>query len=110
MNLRKIAQLEQSSRIEPVLHVRLSRDLTPPSPTHKLLLAFHFGTGEAPENHPAIVSPGLAPVSGGSIYECWWYDGDVSFRQTGPIRMAECNDYTVAIFTGFALIMLLLSI
>lgn len=84
---------------QPRLRVGICDDLKPPSATHQLLMAFHFGTGTAPVDHPVVVSPGLAPMSGDDQFECWWYDGDVSYRHDGRVRLADCADYSVAICT-----------
>lgn len=79
------------------LTVTLSDDIAPLSGNHKLLVAFHFGASPPWTRHAAIVSPGLEPIDGGDMYECWWYDGDVDVTTRGDMRIAQCEDYAVAI-------------
>ena len=80
------------------LHVSLASDLTPPTPAHNLLLAFHFGTTPAPDKHPAIVSPQLPPIDRDQIYETWWVEDDVNYYTKGSFRIAECADYAFVIY------------
>jgi chorismate lyase / 3-hydroxybenzoate synthase len=80
------------------LEISLSEDIEAPSPEHQLLVAFYFGETPAPHQHDAIVCPNLAPLDREFLYECWWYKGDVAFSQYESIRIAECDDYTIAIF------------
>jgi chorismate lyase/3-hydroxybenzoate synthase len=79
------------------LAVTLTREVTPVSPDHNLLVGFHFGTATNLNQHPAIVSPGLQPINGDDLYECWWHKGDVTFTTSGNVRIAQCDEYTVAI-------------
>ena len=80
------------------LDIRLSGNVDSPGDEYQLLVAFHFGNSPAPHDHPAIVSPGLLPLDRDHVYECWWYRGDVTFNDYGPVKVAECDDYSVAIF------------
>jgi len=80
------------------LQVSLSSDLTPPTPSHKLLLAFHFGTEPAPDAHPAVVSARLNPIDRDQIYEAWWVDDDVRYYTQGSVRIAECADYAFVVY------------
>ncbi len=76
------------------LDVTLSRDVTPPTPAHNLLVGFHLGTSDASE-HPAIVNAGLVPIGDEDLYECWWYKGDVELKTVGNVRIAQCADVAV---------------
>lgn len=80
------------------LHVSLASDLTPPTPAHNLLLAFHFGATPAPDEHPAIVSPQLQPIDRDQIYETWWVDDEVNYYTKGAMRIAECADYAFIVY------------
>jgi chorismate lyase / 3-hydroxybenzoate synthase len=80
------------------LHISFASDLTACTRRHALLVSFEFGTPPSPVEHPAIVNPGLSPIGETHRYENWWYEGDVTFREQGRIRIAECDDYAVAVF------------
>lgn len=80
------------------LDIKLGQDISPPTGEHNLLLGFHFGTEPAADDHPAIISLSLEPIDHDRQFESWWYDGDVSFTEFGPTKIAECQDYTVATF------------
>lgn len=86
--------MNKNSRLE----ISLSEDIEAPSPEHQLLVAFYFGESPAPHEHDAIVCPDLVPLDREFLYECWWYKGEVAFSQYESIRIAECDDYTIAIF------------
>ncbi len=79
------------------LAIALGRDVTPPSGRHKLLLGFHFGQPAANLDQPALASIGLEPIDSELRYECWWYDGAVHHERVGEVRLAQCDDYAVAI-------------
>ena len=98
MNLINIDRIKHNFRAEPALKINVSTNLAPPSDEHELLLAFHFGREPALIDHPAVVSPGLIPITDNPVYECWWYAGNVAYRDAGAIRVAECHDYSVAVF------------
>jgi len=78
------------------LRVTLSPDIEAPDTGLELLLAFHFG-GAPARQHPAIVNLDLAPIDREELFECWWTDDRVEFRTSGNVRIAECDDYAVAI-------------
>ena len=80
------------------LEISLSEGIEAPSPEHQLLVAFYFGKLPPPHVHEAIVCPDLAPLDRDYLYECWWYKGNVAFSRFESIRMAECDDYAIAIF------------
>ena len=80
------------------LNVQITDTLTPPSADHSLLLAFRFGSaGEAAE-HPAIVDAQLAPIDRDLLYEAWWVEGEVEYSTHGAVRIAQSEDYAVAIY------------
>jgi chorismate lyase/3-hydroxybenzoate synthase len=79
------------------LAITMSPEIRAPSPAHELLVAFHFGHDPAVEPCELIVNPGLDPVAGDDVFECWWYRGDVQHKRTGDIRIAECEDYALVI-------------
>jgi len=79
------------------LAITMSAGIRAPSPDHGLLVAFHFGSNQAVEPCEAIVNPGLNPIVGGDVYECWWYRGDVIHKGYGDIRIAECDDYAFVV-------------
>ena len=80
-----------------LLEVSLSDDVSPPGPDHELLLGFHFGASELAVEHPSLVSPGLEAIGRGDLYECWWYAGEVSLTSVGDVRVAQCEDFAVAV-------------
>lgn len=79
------------------LTVTLSDDIVPLSGNHNLLVAFQFGASPPSTQHAAIVNPGLESIDGGDMYECWWYDGEVNVTTCDDVRIAQCEDYAVAI-------------
>lgn len=79
------------------LAITMSPEIRAPSPAHGLLVAFQFGHDTAVEPCEVIVNPGLEPIVGGAVYECWWYRGNVIHKRTGDIRIAECDDYAFVI-------------
>ena len=82
----------------PRLDIRISEALDPPSEKHQLLLGFQFGAGLEVSDHPAVIGLDLRPLNHDRLTEAWWYDGEVTFTQSGSVRVAECEEYTVAIF------------
>ena len=82
----------------PRLDIRISETLDPPTERHHLLLGFQFGSGLQTPPHPAIVHLHLRPLNHDQLAEAWWYEGEVRFTQSGSVRVAECQEYTVAIF------------
>lgn len=80
------------------LDIRVSESCTPPTKNHHLLLGFRFGSGSGEQGHTAIINLGLKPINHDQLTEAWWYRGDVTYTQTGSIRLAECDEYTVAIY------------
>jgi chorismate lyase/3-hydroxybenzoate synthase len=79
------------------LAITMSPVIRAPSSAHELLVAFHFGHDPAVEPCELIVNPGLDPVAGDDVFECWWYRGDVLHKRAGDIRIAECEDYALVI-------------
>jgi len=79
------------------LQVVLTKDISPPSEDHNLLVAFRFGVKPDDEAHPAIADTRLHPLGHDTLYECWWITEPVSYRNDGEIRIAECEDYAVVI-------------
>lgn len=95
---RKIAPGEKT----PCLEISLTERCVQPTENHHLLVGFQFGaTGEEP-THPAIVNLQLRPLNHDQLTEAWWYHGDVIYTQSGSVRLAECQEYTVAIFQNQA--------
>ena len=80
------------------LRISLATDLTPPSPAHNLLMAFHFGQEPASAVHPAVVSPRLNAIDQDELYETWWIDDQVEYFTRGSLRIAECADYAVVVY------------
>jgi len=78
------------------LRVTLSNGIDAPAAGLELLLAFHFG-GDPTREHPAVVNLDLEPIGCDDLYECWWTDDKVEFRSIGAVRIAECDDYAVAV-------------
>ncbi len=78
------------------LHVTLGREISRQRPNCSLLLGFHFGAAQKVDQQPAIISPRLMPIDGGDVYECWWYEGEVTLRTHGSVAIAECEDFAVA--------------
>ena len=79
------------------LAITMGPEVRAPSPAHGLLVAFHFGHEALVEPCEVIVNPGLDPIIGDDVFECWWYRGDVLHKRTGDIRIAECEDYALVI-------------
>ena len=84
-------QTEKGRRLD----IKLGKGISPPTGDHNLLLGFHFRSEPAADDHPAIISLSLEPIDHDRQFETWWYDGDVSFTESGLTRIAECQDYTV---------------
>lgn len=78
------------------LKIEFSENVEAPTTEHQLLIAFYFGASPAPHDSATIVCPGLAPIDRDHVYECWWYKGEVTLSEAGSVRIAECDDYTVA--------------
>lgn len=79
------------------LCLTLADRLVAPSPEHRLLVGFHFGQGSDDPGLPGVVDTGLVPLQGGSLYEGWWYRGEVEHSVQANVRIASCADYAVAI-------------
>lgn len=79
------------------LAMTLSDNIAPASDRHNLLVGFQFGTSPLPDEYTAIVNVGLKPINRSDLYECWWYEGDVGVTTSGDVRIAQCEDYAVAI-------------
>ena len=79
------------------LVISLDEDFKPSSDEYNLLMGFHFGAGPTRHDHPAIVSLRLQPIGREQLFESWWYKGEIKFTKFGSVRIAECQDYTVAI-------------
>lgn len=79
------------------LAITLSDNVAPASARHNLLVGFQFGTSPQAGGHVAIVDVGLKPINRSDLYECWWYDGDVSLTTRGDVRITQCEDYAVAV-------------
>jgi len=79
------------------LDIRLADHCSPPTNRHKLLLGFQFDGGSVKPQHPAVISLQLKPLNHQQLTEAWWYDGDVSYKQVGAVKLAECSEYTVAV-------------
>lgn len=62
-----------------------------------LLLGFHFGPNRPEADVPGLVSIGIDPIGRKELFECWWYAGDVEYRQAGRARIAECEDYAAIV-------------
>jgi len=83
--------------LKPRLDIRIDENCEPPTQRHKLLLGFEFGCGHKEPKHPAIIYLQLKPLNDQQLTEAWWYDGEVTYKQKGSVRIAECPEYTVAI-------------
>ena len=79
------------------LQIVLTKDISPPSKDHNLLVAFRFGVKPDDEDHPAVADTRLRPLGHDTLYECWWIAESVTYRKDGEIRIAECEDYAVVI-------------
>lgn len=78
------------------LKICLSDDFESLTPEHNLLVGFHFGSQATQHEHPAIINLRLQPLERDQLFENWWYKGEVTYSSSGPVRIAECRDYTVA--------------
>jgi chorismate lyase / 3-hydroxybenzoate synthase len=81
----------------PQLCVMLGESIEPPSPRHSLLAAFHFGESHPDAGNPTVISLELDPLEQGSLFESWWYRGNVRSVTIGTARVAICDDYSVAL-------------
>jgi chorismate lyase / 3-hydroxybenzoate synthase len=88
---RKAADVESGTRLE----ISVSDAIRSPSPSHSLLIGFHFGRPHPNAVHPAVVSLELSPLDHEHIFESWWYRGNVSASRQGAAQIAECDDYSV---------------
>lgn len=79
------------------LQISLSDEIDSPEDGRKLLVCFSFGDAAVGTEIAGVVNTGLEPLGGKSVYECWWYDGDVEHSQVGNARVAECDDYAVTV-------------
>ena len=80
------------------LEVRVDEKRSRPTPSHHLLLAFEFGEVSGHVDHDAVVEVGLRPLDRDRVTEAWWYRGPVEYTRSGPIRVSECDEYTVAFY------------
>jgi len=79
------------------LAITLGCTLHPPTQDHELLVGFQFDAEKAELDHPAVINLGLRPLNPDQSMEGWWYRGKVGYRQVGSVRVAVCEEYTVAI-------------
>ena len=91
-----LAKTDCSGSIQ-TLDIQIGQAPVPPSNTHELLLSFNFSTNTCTTTHPARVNLRLQPLEQDQVSENWWYEGTVKYRNFGSVRVAECQDYTVAI-------------
>lgn len=77
------------------LEIEVGDIIEPPSPSHNLLIGFHFGGRHAHTVHPAVVSVDLLPLEHEHFFESWWYRGDVRAARRGAAQVMECDDYSV---------------
>jgi chorismate lyase / 3-hydroxybenzoate synthase len=82
------------------LLIDIGADLQPPSDRHQLLLAFYFGKASITQAHPAVIRTDLSPVDQESVFERWWYAGEVTYRSYGRVSIGACDKYAVACFKG----------
>ena len=80
------------------LDIRVSAASSRPTEDHHLLLGFQFGGDTDEHAHGAIIRLGLKPLNHDRLSESWWYRGEVTYTRSGSVRLAECDEYTVAIF------------
>jgi chorismate lyase/3-hydroxybenzoate synthase len=85
------------TKLDRLLDVVQGNDCKPASADQNLLLGFQFGTTVPKHDHPAIIKLRLQPLDREELFECWWYKGKVSYESHGPVRIAECGDYSVVI-------------
>src|SRR5680860_1430826 len=76
------------------LEIRLSDNFEPLGSEYNLLQGFHFGSKPTLHEHPAIISLRLPPLERDQLFENWWYKGKITYSHSGPVRIAECRDYT----------------
>lgn len=79
------------------LLISLDAGLPDAPPGRELLLAFRFGKEAADLDLPGVADTGIDPIECDELHECWWYDGAVSYRQVGNVRIAECDDFAVLV-------------
>lgn len=79
------------------LLISLDETSLAPTPEHQLLLGFHFGDEPCPAMNEGMVSLQLQPLDRETLFESWWYKGEVKHSRSGLARVAECDDYTVVI-------------
>ncbi len=91
-----IDPVTERSQLKPRLHITQSENYAPASADQNLLLGFQFGTNLPQADHPAIINLRLQPLDREKLFEGWWYRGEITFTNIGPVRIAECHDYTVA--------------
>lgn len=82
----------------PSLNIRLSTTISAPSTTHNLLIGFHFGARHPDATHPAIVSVDLATLEYESVFESWWYRGEVRQLERGQLQIMECDEYAAVVW------------
>jgi chorismate lyase/3-hydroxybenzoate synthase len=79
------------------LDVRLAEAIEPPSSRHSLLVGFHFGKLHPHAENPAVASVELSPLERDSLFESWWYGGEVQYVTVGAAHVSICEDYSVAL-------------
>jgi chorismate lyase/3-hydroxybenzoate synthase len=79
------------------LRIALESTLPSAAAGGNLLLGFHFGPNTPGSDLPGFVSIGIDPIDRDDLYECWWYRGQVDYRQVGRARIAECEDFAAII-------------
>ncbi len=62
-----------------------------------MLLGFQFGNNFTEHEHAAIINLQLQPLDPERVIETWWYKGEIKYTKSGPVRVAECQDYTAVI-------------
>jgi chorismate lyase/3-hydroxybenzoate synthase len=82
------------------LQITLSSGQAAPSKEFNLLLSFEFGNQPTLHDHPATARLSLTTIGDSHRYENWWYRGKVDFQVVHNVRLAECDDYTVAIVSA----------
>jgi chorismate lyase/3-hydroxybenzoate synthase len=90
-------RLTALTQIDRRLEIKHCDDCPPALGRHNLLLGFRFGTNLLRPDHPAIINLSLQPLNREQLFEGWWYKGEITFTNSGPVKIAECQDYTVAI-------------
>ncbi len=79
------------------LEISLDAELPAGRGHRELLLGFHFGRSPADPIVPGVVDTGMDPLEHDDLYECWWYDGAVDYRQSGTARIAECDEFAAIV-------------